>query len=254
VAVVGPHTPLTAAGIKALQAYLGGGGRLLVATDPWRDDVNASLNQVVQAAGLKFDGGLIVEDAAHSYQNAAIPLVVDYGGQSPIARSLQNQASVFPAATGVTSGGDPSFTTAPVASTSAGSYEAPAQRQDLSRQAGDKPGPFDIMVTADKTLASGRERLVAVGSSAFAENQVVPPRLGSVNLQLFLGSLDWLAGEDALISLPPKPSGPLPLTLTSGEIGLDFFIAELLLPLLIAFAGFLVWWRRRRVTSPQPAA
>ena len=251
VAVVGPHAALSAAAVKALQAYEAGGGRLLVATDPWRDAVNASLNSVLQPAGLKFDGGMVIEDQDHSFQNPAIPFVVAYSPDSPITKGLANQASVFPATTSVSAATQGAPLTA-LASSSSGSYEVASQRQNLGRSGSDKGGPFAVLAGAEQSGPGGKLRVVAVGTSAFAENQVLPPRLNSVNLQLFLASLDWLAGEDALISLPPKPDTTVPLALSSGEIGLDFFLAALLLPLLVVAGGFVVWLRRR--STPAPAA
>lgn len=241
VAVVGPTQPLSAAARAALSSYVSAGGRLLLATDPWRPDVNDSLNQVLQPEGLKFDGGLVIDDAAHSATNRpAIPLVVSYAG-SPITKDLRNQVTLFPVTTSVSGGGTP------LASSSAAAYEIAQPRQALGRQAGDAGGPFTFLDSWEQVLGGGtRSRIVLSGSSALAQNQVVPPATSTVNLELFLSSLDWLAGEDALISLPAKPQGSLPLTLTAAEANLYVVLTLVLLPLAIGGGGFLVWLYRRR--------
>ena len=59
--------------------------------------------------------------------------------------------------------------------------------------------------------ASSKTRIVLVGTQAFAENGTLPPNNSDANLELALASFQWLAGEDALIALPPKPDRALPL-------------------------------------------
>jgi ABC-type uncharacterized transport system involved in gliding motility auxiliary subunit len=252
VAVVGPTAPLAAGAVSALSGYAAGGGRLLLAADPWRSDVISSLNSVLKATGLRFDGGLVVDDPAHTAANRpAYPLVVSYGS-SPITKDLANQVSIFPGTTAIAGAAAAGATS--LAASSSGSYDVADPRQDISRQPGDKAGPFDLMVAYDRQLAGGkRERLVVVGTSAIAQNQVVPPQTSSVNQALLLNAFDWLSGEDSLIALPAKPSGPLPLSLTAAQSNLDLFVTLFLLPLAIVAGGFVVWWRRRSVTVPGTA-
>jgi len=241
VAVVGPTQPLSSAGLSSLKAYLAVGGRLLLATDPWRPDVNASLNSLLQPIGLKFDGALVAEDAAHTYfGHQDIPVVLSYGS-SPITKDLRNVATFFPVTTSI------SGPETPLASSSSGSYAVAEPRNDPARQSGDKSGPFDLMGSYEQAATGGgKERLVLVGTSGLAENLVVPPALASANLEVFLSSLDWLAGEDSLISLPPKPQGSLPLALTAAQASLEVVLTLVVLPVLLAFGGFAVWLYRRR--------
>lgn len=241
VAVVGPTQPLSAQGQTALKSYLAAGGRLLLAADPWHPDVTDSLNQLVQPVGLKFDGALVADDASHTYfGHADIPVVVSYGS-SPITKDLRNVASFFPATTSI------SGPETPLASSSSASYAIANPRQDPTRQQTDKGGPFDLMSSYEQAATGGgKERVVLVGTSGVAENLVVPPTIASANLELFLSSLDWLSGQDALISLPAKPQGQLPLALTAAQAGLDVVLTLIVLPALIVFGGFAVWWYRRR--------
>ena len=241
VAVVGPTQPLSSAGLAALKTYLAGGGRLLLATDPWRPDVIASLNSLLQPAGLKFDGPLVAEDSAHTYfGHADIPVVLSYG-PSPITKDLRNVATFLPVTTSI------SGPETPLASSSSGSYAIAQPRNDPARQPGDQSGPFDLVASYEQaTSGGGKERLVLAGSSGLAENLVVPPTLASANLELFLSSLDWLSGQDSLISLPAKPQGSLPLALTAAQASLDVVLTLVVLPVLVAFGGFAVWLYRRR--------
>jgi len=88
---------------------------------------------------------------------------------------------------------------------------------------------------------------VMVGTTGFAENKVLPPSSNAANLELALGAFQWLAREDSLISLPPKPPRALPLTLTRQDQSTVIFITIFLMPGMAVFGGVLVWWRRRLI-------
>ena len=102
------------------------------------------------------------------------------------------------------------------------------------------------METLDQSSSgSSKARVVLVGTPSFAENTTLPPNNGGANLELALASFQWLAGEDALIALPPKPARALPLVLTQQDQSNLIFITAVLMPGIIVVAGIAVWWRRR---------
>ena len=248
VVLIAPASPLDAPAVESFGRYLAAGGSLLIAADPWSQApvAAASLNDVLKPYGLGFSGGLVVEPDTSRAFDAVTPAVFSYGS-SPITRDIQGFASLFPEATGIT--GTPAATAAAVviASTTNRSYSIGTPRQDLSRQAADTPGPFTIMETLEVPAGQKPARIAMVGTSAFAENLVLPPSSNDANLELALGTFQWLAREDSLISLPPKPPRALPLTLTQQDQGTVIFITIFLMPGLVVFGGVLVWWRRRLV-------
>jgi ABC-2 type transport system permease protein len=138
-----------------------------------------------------------------------------------------------------------------IATSSNSAYGIPAIRSNVARQSGDVPGPFTMMETVEQAAGaggsgnSGKTRIVIVGTQSFAENRTLPPNSNDANLELALGSFQWLAGQDALIALPPKPARSLPLSLTQDQQSTLIFITVVLMPSLIVLAGVVVWWRRR---------
>jgi ABC-type uncharacterized transport system involved in gliding motility auxiliary subunit len=102
-----------------------------------------------------------------------------------------------------------------------------------------------MMETLEQAAGSGITRIVVVGTPAFAQNGTLPPNNNDANLELVLGSLQWLAGQDSLIALPPKPDRALPLVLTQDQQSTLIFITAVLMPGVIVVAGVAVWWRRR---------
>jgi ABC-type uncharacterized transport system involved in gliding motility auxiliary subunit len=246
VVLIAPAAPLDAPAVESIGRYLAAGGSLLIAADPWSQApvAAASLNDVLRPYGLGFSGGLVVESDTSRAFDAVTPAIFSYGS-SPITRDIQGFASLFPEATGIA--GPPAAPAAAVviASTTNRSYSIGTPRQDLTRQAADTPGPFTIMETLEIPAGQKPARIAMVGTSAFAENLVLPPSSNDANLELALGTFQWLAREDSLISLPPKPPRALPLTLTQQDQSTVIFITIFLMPGLIVFGGVMVWWRRR---------
>ena len=246
VALVGPTKTLPSGGIQALTDYLNGGGRLLLAIDPWRDSaVTSGYNSALTPYGLSFNGGLVVPDAAHAARGEPTAVaVVQYGG-SPIAKGLTNSVSFFPETTSIDATSTPNVTQVPAASTTAEAYLITVPRQPpFSQRSGDKQGPFTLMETAERAPTGGkRSRVVLVGTGAFAENEVFQAQ--DVNVQLLTGSLNYLTEQESLISIPPKPSNTHTLSLTQEQQNLNLWVTLVALPLLVIAGGLAVWWRRR---------
>jgi ABC-type uncharacterized transport system involved in gliding motility auxiliary subunit len=248
VVLIAPAVPLSAASVKALDVYMQAGGSLLVAGDPWSQTpaASVSLSDVLKPFGLGFSGALVVETDTSRAFDAITPAVLEYG-RSPITRDIQGIASFFPQATAITGTPAASDAAVVIGATTKQSYAVMTPRRDLARQAADTPGPFVIMETLEVPAGSKTARIVMVGTSAFAENRVMPPASNDANLELVLGTFQWLAREDALISIPPKAARTLPLTLTQRDQGTIIFITIFLMPALIVLGGVLVWWRRRLI-------
>jgi ABC-type uncharacterized transport system involved in gliding motility auxiliary subunit len=85
--------------------------------------------------------------------------------------------------------------------------------------------------------------LVVIGDSDFAENQVLggPGSDGD----LFLNTINWLAQDENMISIRPKPESSRHLTLTLSQATGLAWIERLFLPGLVILFGISVWWKRR---------
>ncbi len=241
-----PAVALSTASVKAIGDYLAAGGSLLIAADPWSQvpAAAASLNDVLKPYGIGFSDALVVEPDTSRAFDLITPAALAYGS-SPITRDIQGIASFFPQTTAITGTPDAPAAAVVLASTSSLSYGIVTPRQDLARQAPDVSGPFTVMETLEFPAGDKKARIVAVGTTGFAENRVLPPSSNDANLELVLGTFQWLAREDALISLPPKPPRSLPLTLTQQDQSTVIFVTIFLMPGLVVFGGVLVWWRRR---------
>jgi hypothetical protein len=248
--IVDPTTELAAPSVKAVDDYLGAGGKLLVAAEPWAKDAKStdSLNAVLKTYGFGFSRALVIEtDPSRRSSSDPTILAVTTYGRSPITNDIQGHVSFFPLATAITGVAPAGVTATPIATTSSTSYgiAEPRSVQDLARKAGDASGPFNVMETLEQSAGSKRTRIVIVGTAGFAENRTMPPTNNDANLELALASFQWLAEQDSLISIPPKAGRGLPLALTQQDQSTLIFITTVLMPGLIVFGGVMVWWRRR---------
>lgn len=246
--ILDPTKALTGATVGAVDAYLAGGGRLLIAGEPWAQNpaATASITAILAPYGLELSGALVVEgDPAHAaVQDPTNPAITAYG-QSPITGDVQGIVSFYPQPTAITGTLAAGASMVRLAQTSTSSYAIVQIRSDLSRHPGDAAGPFTIMAAVEQPVTGGRTRIVIAGTPAFAQNGTLPPNNSDANLALALGVFQWLAGQDALIALPPKPDRAVPLTLTQQDQSNLIFITMVLMPGLIVLAGVIVWWRRR---------
>ena len=84
--------------------------------------------------------------------------------------------------------------------------------------------------------------LAVFGDADFASN---PNFLSFSNGDLFLNVVNYVTGDDALISVRPKPVVFREMAMTPREFSFVRYTGWFLLPLLVGIAGFIAWWRRR---------
>jgi hypothetical protein len=107
----------------------------------------------------------------------------------------------------------------------------------------DTPGPVTVALALTRNRNDASQRVVVVGSGAFLSNTFVH---NGGNLDLGLNMVNWLAQDEALISIQPRPTRDAELALSRGATLAIAAVFLLLLPLGFLSAGALVWWRRRR--------
>lgn len=250
--IADPQKPLIEDEKKRLQSYLVKGGRALILQDPLND---AGLNELLEPYFVKFENDVVIDPAASLLGDPASPAVSRYRF-SQITQDLP--LTFFPRARSISQIGEPptggGVTLTPLVETSPQSWgETDLQSRQVRFDPGaDLQGPRTLAYAVEspaalgseeaKTARSTKTRLVVVGDSDFASNALI----GSLgNGDLFLNAVNWVAEEESLISIRPKPREQRTVNLTGQSANLIFLSTVVFLPLAVLAVGFSVWWQRR---------
>jgi ABC-type uncharacterized transport system involved in gliding motility auxiliary subunit len=233
-----PRAELLKGEVEKLKRYVEGGGNLLwfIDQEPLR-----GLQPLAEYLGLQLGAGIVVDPAvvpptiaqAASYGVHAITKNFAYNTVFPFARQIEVRPE-----------NGPWRTTRLVEAAARGwlktDYTEKNIRFDKDR---DIPGPITVAVALERKVKDKDQRVVVVGSGAFLSNQY----LGTLfNLDLGTNMLNWLAEDENLITVQPRPRVDSQLNLGTASRVLIFFGYLVALPAAFLLAGTLVWWRRRK--------
>ena len=252
--VGGPTRDYQQPEVDAIKKYVEDGGRALFMLDPplkiGRSDIadNDALTGLLQSWGVTMNKDLIL-DLNPIGQLAGlgpqVALVTSYDSQ-PIVNGMKGTATGFPLSRSIEiKNGDK--TTVQKMFDSSGTSLATTNLSSPAVDPNDpknKKGPMTI--AAAGTYNTGKQdaqgRFVVVGSSSWAANSFLK---FNGNSDLALNTIDWLASDEDLISIRPKPEDDRRITMTAAQQNWVRITSQFLLPLVVVFAGVSVWWRRR---------
>jgi ABC-type uncharacterized transport system involved in gliding motility auxiliary subunit len=240
----GPRTLFSPPESQALGEYLARGGAALLLLD-LEFPVEPRLADLLADAGIRVGDGVVVDPLDHYFTDQQMVAVSRYaphpatGGAAlsfyPGVRPLE----VLPAQ---------GIVVTPLFSSSADSHVLPAgARAGGGAGPGSPRGPRPLAIAAEGRWpgsVDGRPfRLVVVGDADFASNSFFPYMS---NGDVALAMLAWLVGEERAPTMKP-PVEVLPrVVLTNQQVNGIFIVTVIVLPGLVALAGGLVWWHRRR--------
>lgn len=241
VVLADPRVPFLPGELTHLQAFIKGGGDLLVLLEPGD---HAGLAPLLAPLGLHVRRGFVV-DPASSLLTGASPAFIavhQYPNRGP-ARGLR-LVTVFPTVSALRIGQEGAYRVRPVLTTGNDAWTQIAPLQGLvAPPAGVKPTVLTLGAGIE-AKTGGAQRIVVLGDTDFLSNSYIGE---GGNLALAMNLANWMAHDEAFINLPNRASPDLTLTLTSGEedvIALGFLVA---LPLALLGGGVATWWRRRRL-------
>ena len=252
--VGGPTRDYQQPEVDAIKKYVEDGGRALLMLDPplkiGRSEIadNDALTNLLQSWGITLDKNLIL-DLNPIGQLAGlgpqVALVTSYETQ-PIVSGMKGTATGFPLSRSIEiKNGDKTSLQKlfDSSSTSLATSNLSSPEVDANDPK-NKKGPLTI--AAAGTYNTGKQdsqgRFVVVGSSSWAANSFIK---FNGNSDLALNTIDWLASDEDLISIRPKQEEDRRVTMTSAQLSWVRLTSQFLLPLVVVFAGFSVWWRRR---------
>jgi ABC-type uncharacterized transport system involved in gliding motility auxiliary subunit len=254
VAVVGgPRSSYPQPVVDALKKYVENGGRLMVMldetlrlgrTDPPAE--NAGLEKMLVDWGVTVDKDLVLDMSGFGqiFQfGPDVPMILRYDSHAitqplariptayPLARSLDIKAGSKTSVDKLVSTTDDSLATSEIG---AGGVVDPKKG---------KKGPLTL-VAAGTYSGTKPGRFVVSGTSLWAVNSFAGSRqLG--NRDLFVNSINWLASDEELISIRPKPPEDQALHITAYRLRTMFWLSIVLFPLAVISFGLATWWKRR---------
>ncbi len=266
VVIAGPGKSLFPEEIERLGTYVKGGGRLMVLLDPFHD---GGLTEFLLSYGIELREDVIVDESVGLFGGSALmPVVLTYGAH-PITDNFAF-ATFFPEArsVGILDDLPHGVHVLPLAMTS---QDAWGETDMEMLQEGvvsydpqtDHAGPLNIVVLAE-VHATGRGDGADDSHSPDAEPSNGEPLMGRVlvagdgdfasdayfslsgNGDLFLNMVNFLAGEEDLITIERRETQGQPLLLTDAQFQVIVWTVLVFVPLLVLLAGLVMYRVRRR--------
>jgi ABC-type uncharacterized transport system involved in gliding motility auxiliary subunit len=272
VIIGGPEKPVFPEEVKRLNTYLNEGGKVFVLLDPYRD---GGLRDFLKAHGIELKDDIIVDESVGIFGgNYLMPLAAKYGHHK-ITQNF-NIATFYPEARSVRIMNPlpKGVEVEALASTSQDAWaETNLKLLEEQHKVGfdekeDLSGPVPLAVAAEidprefnaegagGSSAGDREEkknddtgkgaakgyLLVSGDSDFVANSYFGL---SGNADLFLNMVNFLAGDENLITIERKESQGRPLLLTQNQFYLLVWMVLVVVPLIVILSGLVVYRVRR---------
>jgi len=236
-----PQTDMLPGEVDKLLRYVDSGGNLLwlLDTEPLH-----GLERLAEKLDIVLPPGIVIDPAA-SEMNA--PATWSLGTTYPphAITSGFNLITAFPSARPVEWNEAPEWqhhVLIEVAPRGWVSSNTPTDKPKFDKQR-DTPGPVGIALAMQRSIEDSEQRIVIVGNGAFLSNSFAG---NGGNVDLGVNMVNWLSGEEHLITLQPRAAKDSNIVLSKTQLSVISIGFLLALPLGLAGFGGYIWWKRRR--------
>jgi hypothetical protein len=236
-----PQLDLMPGEVDKLLRYVDRGGNLL-----WLVDAEPlhGLERLAEKLDLLLPPGIVIDPAATG-MNA--PATWSLGATYPphaITRNF-NLTTAFPSARQLLWNENPDWQHHILVEAAARGWVSrnPPKGKPRFDKQHDTPGPVVIAMALQRNINGREQRIVVVGNGAFLSNSFAG---NGGNVDLGMNMVNWLAGEEHLITQQLRPAKDSKLELSATQLRLISISFLLGLPLLLAGVGGLIWWKRSR--------
>src|SRR6185503_179297 len=241
--------PLGPDAALAIDRYLDGGGRVLVAAG---DTLVASR---LPATGLELvlgERGVALPQAIVLDADSDLDYLYAWGtttgyGEHPITAAFRGRRLTVwqhPRAVARAAGGRGIFTPLVHAGPTGWAetdIAAVFAGEDVAAGAKDGIGLTDVAAAVE----DGKSRLVVIGSASSPSSLLAGRGIGAADA-LVASAVAWLAGRTVALEIAARTPEHVRLIMTARDRAAVFAVCVVILPLLMAGLGALLWWRRRR--------
>src|SRR6266702_1212446 len=259
VLIIGPQYDFSDREMKLLRDFWDKQGRILLLLDPGHK--TSKLNAFLNELGVKVNDDRLMVFLRTGIQEMALTRDVQahFLGGSPITKRLADVRALFVGGTSSLTL-DPERVRAanvrlePLAQAEKGYFAETdyntSDQAKLQADAARNPGPPLTIAGSIEKGGSGDERvqvnssrMVVVSNSTFIQDNALTQDQQA--LDFISGSVNWLLSREQLIGISPKIPKTLTFTLTESVLSHVRWLILVLMPLIPAFIGATVWWRRR---------
>ncbi len=245
--IASPQIDLNEIEVKKIKTYLESGGNLLWLLD---DNNLHGLQPIAEYLGLQLVPGMVIDLSAKQYNADVKMAIASQYGEHPINKNFMLR-TFFPEARMIDA--QDSFewgwkVSRLIDVAPNGWLETGKLDGNISFDKSDIRGPINIAVALERVYGKKGQRVVVVGNGNFLSNTFIG---NGGNLDLGINMVNWLAGDDNLITIQPKPLRDVNVIIPSGgwskfvvlTIFFGFFLG---LPLILMIVGIVIWWKRRK--------
>jgi len=239
--IAAPRVDLLPGEVIKIKRWIEKGGNLLWLID---NDSMHGMQGLADEIGLSLTPGTVIDPAAGGLKLPPTFALATAYGQHPITER-STVMSVFPYARRIAAveGTKWRFTSLVEVAQQGWLETGNIDKSVAFDRNKDVPGPIVVAAALERSIGHRKQRIVVVGSGHFLANQYVGT-LG--NLDLGVNMINWLAGDEALITVQPRTRSDLTLELTRAGLALMGFGFLLVLPLAFLVCGGVIWWQRRK--------
>jgi ABC-type uncharacterized transport system involved in gliding motility auxiliary subunit len=239
--IAAPRVDLLPTEVEKIKAYVKGGGNLLWLIDP---GPLQGLQPLAEQLGLVLTPGTVIDPEGQRLNGSAAMAIGSSYGRHPLIGNL-DLITVFPLARQVTVGEHHDLwrvtnlvEVAPRGWVEYGPLDG-AIKFDKDK---DTPGPVNIAVALERPVDNKTQRVVVVGGASFLTNQFIG---NGGNQDLGINMINWLAGDENLITIQPRATKDANLDLSHTAMAVISVGFLVVLPAALLLAGGMIWWRRR---------
>lgn len=246
--IASPQIDIPEVEVQKILEYIKAGGNVLWLLD---DEKMHGLQPVAEYLGLEITPGMVIDMSSSQYGADPKIAFANLYGEHAITKNFMLR-TLFPEARKVDAKDSFEYgwkvsrlvEVAPNGWLETGPISAKVSFDEKS----DVPGPVNIAVALERPYGKKGQRVVIVGNANFLSNTFLA---NGGNLDLGINMVNWLAGDERLITIQPKPVKDVNVIIPSDPVGkimaaLVFFGFRLLLPIGLLIAGIVIWWRRRK--------
>ncbi len=238
--IASPQVDLLPAEVQKIRAHMKAGGNLLWLIDP---EPLRGLAPVAEMLGLVLTPGVVTDpDAARLNASPALAVAAIYGRHA-VTEGF-NLITVFPQARQIHNIENDEWRVRPLVEVAPRGCVKTGKPEGACDPKRDVAGPVTIAAAFERAVGDRQQRVVVVGNGGFLSNTFIG---NGGNRALGMNMVNWLSGDDNLISIPPRSATDSRIDIDQPALYLIAFCFLLVLPLAFVITGAVIWWRRRRI-------